>query len=87
LYNALTLMKGVKMVVTPSKLRENLYNLLDSVIEKGELLEISRKGKLLRIVPEQRPSRLDKIVAKNITIASDDELINTPWEKEWKPFI
>lgn len=80
-------MKGAKMVVTPSKLRENLYNLLDSVIEKGELLEISRKGKLLRIVPEQRPSRLDKIVAKNITTTSDDELINTPWESEWKPFI
>jgi len=80
-------MKGANMVVTPSKLRENLYNLLDSVIEKGELLEISRKGKLLRIVPEQRPSRLDKIVAKNITTTSDDELINTPWESEWKPFI
>ncbi len=75
------------MVVSPSKLRENLYNLLDSVIEKGELLEISRKGKLLRIIPEQRPSRLDKIVPKNITTASDDELINTPWENEWKPFI
>jgi len=75
------------MVVTPSKLRENLYNLLDSVIEKGELLEISRKGKILRIVPEQRPSRLDKIVAKKITTASDDELINTSWEDEWKPFI
>lgn len=75
------------MVVTPSKLRENLYNLLDSVIEKGELLEISRKGKILRIVPEQRPSRLDKIVPKNITTASDEELINTSWESEWKPFI
>jgi len=75
------------MVVTPSKLRENLYNLLDSVIEKGELLEISRKGKILRIVPEQRPSRLDKIIAKKITTTSDDELINTPWESEWKPFI
>ena len=75
------------MVVSPSKLRENLYNLLDSVIEKGELLEISREGKLLRIIPEQRPSRLDKIVAKKITTASDDELINTPWESEWKPFI
>lgn len=75
------------MVVTPSKLRENLYNLLDAVAEKGELLEISRKGKILRIVPEQRPSRLDKIIAKKITTVSDDELINTSWENEWKPFI
>lgn len=75
------------MVVTPSKLRENLYNLLDAVAEKGELLEISRKGKILRIVPEQRPSRLDKIIAKKITTVGDDELINTSWENEWKPFI
>lgn len=75
------------MVVTPSKLRENLYNLLDAVAEKGELLEISRKGKILRIVPEKRASRLDKIIAKKITTASNDELINTPWEDEWKPFI
>ena len=75
------------MLVTPSKLRENLYNLLDSVIEKGELLEIPRKGKILRIMPEKRPSRLDKIVAQTITTANDDALINSSWEGEWKPFI
>ncbi|MBE0496780.1 MAG: type II toxin-antitoxin system Phd/YefM family antitoxin [Campylobacterales bacterium] len=75
------------MVVSPSKLRENLYNLLDAVIEKGESIEISRKGKILRIMPEQRPSRLAKIIPKTITTASDDALINTPWEGEWKPFI
>lgn len=75
------------MVVSPSKLRENLYNLLDAVIEKGESVEISRKGKILRIVPEKRPSRLDKIIPKTITTVSDDALINTPWEGEWKPFI
>lgn len=70
------------MVVSPSKLCENLYNLLDTVIEKGESVEISRKGKILRIVSEKRPSCLDEIIPKTITTVSDDTLINTPWENE-----
>lgn len=35
------------MIVTPLKLRKNLYNFLDSVLEKGELIEISRKEQIL----------------------------------------
>jgi len=75
------------VVITPSKLRENLYNILDIVIEQGEPVEIVRKGKTLRIMPEQRSSRLDKIIAKKITSTDDAMLINSPWEGEWKPFI
>ncbi|MDD3323649.1 MAG: hypothetical protein PHN38_00800 [Sulfurospirillaceae bacterium] len=75
------------MVVTPSKLRENLYNLLDSVLEKGELIEISRKGQILRIVAQKRPLRFDNIIPKKITSAEDKDLINVDWEDGWKPFI
>lgn len=75
------------MVVTPSKLRENLYNFLDSVLEKGELIEISRKGQILRIVPQKRPSRFDNIIPKKITSAEDKDLISVDWEDKWKPFI
>ena len=75
------------MTITPSKLRENLYNLLDQVLESGEPLDIKRKGRILRIIPEKKVSKLEKIKAKKITNASDEELINSPWEGEWKPFI
>ena len=75
------------MTITPSKLRENLYNLLDQVLESGKPLDIKRKGKILRIIREKKISKLEKIKAKKITNASDDELINSSWEEEWKPFI
>lgn len=75
------------MVITPSKLRKNLYNLLDSVLEEGELIEISRKGQILRIVPQKRPSRLDSIIPKKITSFEDKDLMSVDWEDKWKPFI
>ena len=75
------------MTVTPTKLRENLFKLLDEVIATGEVLDVKRNGHILHIVPERKGSRLEKIIAKKITNASDEELINTDWEDEWKPFI
>ena len=75
------------MIVTPLKLRKNLYNFLDSVLEKGELIEISRKGQLLCIVPQKRTSRFESIIPKKITPAEDKDLISVGWEHEWKPFI
>ncbi len=75
------------MTITPSKLRENLYNLLDQVLESGEPLDINRKGRILHIVPDKKVSKLESIKAKKITNASDEELINSSWEGEWKPFI
>ncbi len=35
--------------ITPSKLRENIYQILDNAIATGEPVEILRKGAVLRI--------------------------------------
>lgn len=75
------------MTVTPTKLRENLFSLLDEAIETGKVLDVKRKGHILHIVPEKKLSKLDNIVPKKITNASDEEIIDANWEKEWKPFI
>lgn len=75
------------MTVTPSKLRANLYNLLDLVIKTQKPLEVKRKGEVLMIVPEHKKSRLKSLQPKQIATCSDDELINTAWEGEWKPSI
>ncbi len=75
------------MIITPSKLRDNLYNLLDEVLSTGQPIDIARNGQILHIVADRRISRLDSIIPKKITNASDDELINTNWENEWKPYI
>ncbi len=42
------------MRITASKLRENIYQILDEAISTGTPVEVIRKGTVLRIVPEQR---------------------------------
>src|ERR1035438_4109741 len=49
------------MRVTASKLRENVYKILDEAIETGVPVEIVRKGVVLRIVPEQPRSEGDGV--------------------------
>ena len=43
------------MVISASQLRQNIYRLLDEVLESGEPIEIERNGRRLRIVPAEAP--------------------------------
>lgn len=50
------------MVITASKLRENLYKILDQVLETGAPVVIERRGRKLRIVPADAPrSKLERL--------------------------
>ena len=42
------------MPITPSKLREDIYNILDRVLENGEIIEVKSKGQIIKIVPPQK---------------------------------
>ncbi len=76
------------MLITPSKLREDIYNILDLVLENGEVVEIKRKGQIIKIIPPQKPQKLDKLVAHTNVISGDSEdLVSMDWSKEWKPSI
>jgi antitoxin (DNA-binding transcriptional repressor) of toxin-antitoxin stability system len=71
------------MKVTATRLRENIYSILDQVAETGEPVEIERKGKILRIVADQKPSKLDRIKKKDYLIGDLDSIIHMDWSKEW----
>ncbi|MGI9016453.1 MAG: type II toxin-antitoxin system Phd/YefM family antitoxin [Euzebya sp.] len=74
------------MAITASKLRQDIYRLLDQVLETGEPLEIERKGRRLRLVPDERPSRIAALDPHHGTIVGDpDELIHRDWSPEWRP--
>jgi len=76
------------MVVTATKLRQNLYKLLDHALETGEFIEIVRKGKSLRIVPGVKAGDFKKLVSHPDCINGDpDDIVSIDWSKEWKPFI
>ncbi len=72
------------MKVTATKLRQNVYAILDEVLEKGVPVEVVRKGKVLKIVPEERPSKLARIKKREpIWIGDPDDIFKIDWMKEW----
>lgn len=80
------------MALTASKLRANVYRLLDQVLETGEPLEIERNGRLLVIAPkapkepEVKQSIWDRLPRRQGAIIGDpDELIHIDWSSEWNP--
>ncbi len=71
--------------LTPSALRANLYRILDRVLATGEPVNITRKGKLLRITP-LLPSKLDLLKPHPYCINGDPEdLVHMDWSDEWHP--
>ena len=72
--------------MTASQLRENVYRILDEVLETGVPVEIERKGRRVRIVPVAPPSRLDRLQPHPDYVVGDpEELVHLDWSAEWKP--
>lgn len=74
------------MPLSASKLRANVYRLLDDVLETGKALEIERNGRTLVITPKERKSIWDRLPSREGFIVGDpDELIHIDWSSEWNP--
>jgi hypothetical protein len=73
------------MALKASSLRENIYRILDQVLETGVPVEIERHGKLLRIVPEEPRSKLDNLKARPYLLSDPEDLVHLDWSGEWRP--
>jgi hypothetical protein len=73
-------------VLTASKLRENVYKILDHVIETGEPVEIERNGRRLRISVDPVGSKLDRLTPRPSAVQGDSEdFVHLDWSGEWNP--
>ena len=72
------------MRMTASRLRENIYKVLDQVLETGIPAEIQRKGKILKIVPPAGQSKLDNLKKHNILKGNPEDIVHMDWSAEWK---
>lgn len=81
-----TNLERAALATTASKLRANIYRMLDQVLETGQPLEIERNGKTLVIAPKQEQSIWDRLPRREGFIVGDpDELIHIDWSSEWNP--
>ncbi len=72
------------MPITASKLRENIYRILDEAIETGVPVEVVRRGKLLKIVPERKRGRLANLKKrKNVFVGDVEDIIGMDWSRYW----
>ena len=76
--------------LTASKLRANVYRVLDQVLETGIPVEIERHGRRIRIVaagPRRSPApgRLQKLKRRRYLRCSPDILVHVDWSREWRP--
>ena len=71
------------MPITASKLREDVYRILDEAVETGVPVEVIRKGVVLRIVPETRPSKLANLKKRSAFTGDPDDIISMDWSSEW----
>lgn len=72
---------------TTTKLRENLYKILDAVLETGQPVAVERKGQLIMINPPKKKSKLASLVKHNSLNGDPEDIIYIDWMKDWKPFI
>jgi len=76
------------MRLTASRLRANIYRILDHVAETGIPVEITRGKRRLKIVPadEAVPARIDRLKARPKALVGDPEtIVHLDWSREWKP--
>ena len=71
------------MRVTASKLRENIYTILDQALETGVPVEVVRKGKVLKIVPETKPDKLSRLKKRKYLIGDPEDIVHMDWLSEW----
>jgi hypothetical protein len=71
------------MTVNATKLREDLYAILDSVLDTGIPVEIARKGKKLLIVAEESPSRLAALEPHPEILPDPESIVSIDWSSNW----
>ena len=80
------------MKVTSTEFRKNLFQIVERVLQ-GELVEVAHKGRLIHLVPENKPSKLSRLVKRD-TINGTledldraqqqlDEELRASWENKW----
>lgn len=71
------------MRITASQLRQDIFRILDQVIEKNETVEILRKGQVIRIVSEKKQAKLKNLKKRKYSDEPLSAFDHIDWAHEW----
>ncbi len=82
------------MQVTSTEFRKNLFQLVERAL-KGEFVEVVHKGRTVRLVPGDKPSKMARLIPRDTicgTLVDLDEAqtqldaeLRNAWEEKWAP--
>jgi len=61
--------------ITLTALRNNLFKIVDQVIRTGNPVLLERKGQKLKIILEEKKSKLDNLKSHNCITGDPDDLV------------
>src|ERR1019366_8416044 len=61
------------MKVTSTEFRKNLFQIVERVLQ-GELVEVAHKGRLIRLVPENKPLKISRLVQRDTINGTPEDL-------------
>lgn len=73
------------MVIRATKLRANIFQILDRVLETGVPVEVERKGRKLRIVCTDDVKRTRGLKKRAYLKGDPEEIVHLDWSDEWRP--
>ncbi len=79
-------MGQVTMRFSATKLRANLYRVLDTILKTGVPVEIERKGKVLKIVPVEPEDKLKNLAPHpDYLLDPPESIVHMDWSRYWQP--
>lgn len=75
------------MRLSATKLKQNLFQVLDAVLSNGRPVEIERKGHILKIVPDEPTSKLKNLEPHDTIVGDPENIVSIDWSKEWQEEI
>lgn len=80
------------MKVPSSEFRKNLFQYIGQALE-GDVVQVEYKGRTLRLVPEEKVSKLSRLVPHNTINGTPEDLerwqkemddeVRTAWDEKW----
>jgi N-acyl-D-aspartate/D-glutamate deacylase len=65
------------MQTTPTLFKNDIFNMLDHILETGKPLEINRNGHIFKVVPPKKINKLDRLIAHpDVVVGNSDDIVN-----------